>query len=116
MDTITITDLALLCHIGVPDEERAKPQRLLISATIQGDFSHACASDDLTHTVDYFRLCQEIRQHCREHSPKLIERLAHDLAQLILRHPHAQIATVEIKKFILPETRHISCTIRRQKN
>ena len=115
MDTITIADLAVLTHIGVPDEERAKPQRLLITATIQGDFSPACLSDDLAHTVDYFRVCQQITQFCRAHTFKLIERLAHELATMILRETTAQSVTIEIKKFIIPEARHISCTIRREK-
>ena len=116
MDTITISDLAVLCHIGVPDEERAKPQRLLITAVISGDFGRACTSDDLSDTVDYFRVCESIRQYCREHSVKLIERLAHELGGLVLRDTAAHSVSIEVKKFIIPETRHISCTVQRQRS
>ena len=115
METITICDLAVLCHIGVPEEERAKPQRLLISATIEGDFAQACLSDNLSQTVDYFQVCQRITRFCRENSFKLIERLGHEIASMILRDTAARRATVEVKKFIIPETRFISCTIRREK-
>ena len=33
MDTITIRDLEVFVCVGVPDEERARPQRLLLNRT-----------------------------------------------------------------------------------
>lgn len=113
MDKIIIADLAVLCHIGVPDEERANPQRLLITVEIEGDFTAACHEDDIGRTVDYFQVCQQIHSFCAEHRFKLIERLAHELAFLTLKHPAAVKASVEVKKFILPETRYISCRVTR---
>lgn len=39
MDTITICDLEVFYHIGVPAEERAKTQRLLLTIEIRKDFA-----------------------------------------------------------------------------
>jgi FolB domain-containing protein len=52
MDTITLRDLEVSYHVGVPDEERAHPQRLLISVEMETDITQAAAGDDLeTFTV-----------------------------------------------------------------
>jgi FolB domain-containing protein len=113
MDTITIKDLGVLCHIGVPNEERAKPQRLLITVEMSGDFAQACKSDDLAHTINYYDVSQRITQLCATQPFKLIERLADEIATLILRDFGARQTTIEIKKFILSNTRHVSFKLTR---
>lgn len=113
MDTITIKDLGVLCHIGVPDEERAKAQRLLVSVEISGDFSRAARSDDIAHTINYYEVSERITQLCATQSFKLIERLADEIARIIRTEFGAQQTTVEIKKFILSNTRHVSFRLTR---
>ena len=39
MDTITLTDLEVHYRVGVPDAERAQPQRLLLTIEMQRDFT-----------------------------------------------------------------------------
>ena len=68
MDTITIKDLSVLCRIGVPDQERANPQRLLITVEMSGDFSRAAQSDDIAHTINYYDVSQRITQLCATES------------------------------------------------
>jgi FolB domain-containing protein len=113
MDTITIKDLGVLCHIGVPEEERAKAQRLLVSVEISGDFSRAAQSDDIADTVNYYDVSERITQLCATQSFKLIERLADEIAKVIRTEFGAQQTTVEIKKFILSNTRHVSFRLTR---
>jgi FolB domain-containing protein len=116
MDTITIKDLAVLCRIGVPDEERAKPQRLLITISISGDFSRACISDDIDETVNYYNVSRRIVEFCRTESCKLIEKLAHELAKLTIREFGAENVNVVVKKFILSDARYVSFELKRSKN
>ena len=52
MSKISIVDLELQVHIGVPDEERAKPQRILMTVDMDHDFSSAIATDSVTKTID----------------------------------------------------------------
>ncbi|MDB6027753.1 MAG: 7,8-dihydroneopterin aldolase, partial [Verrucomicrobiales bacterium] len=60
MDTITISDLEVSYHVGVPDEERATAQRLLLTVEMELNFSDAAKTDDLTKTVDYFAVSQRL--------------------------------------------------------
>src|SRR5262245_28358171 len=113
MDTITIKDLAVLCRIGVPDEERANPQRLLITVALRGDFAKACATDEINDTINYFDLSRRVLEFCRDNSFKLIEALAQQIAQIALREFGAHSVNVEVKKFILSDARYVSFELSR---
>jgi FolB domain-containing protein len=115
MDTIMIKDLGVLCRIGVPDEERAQPQRLLITLEIGGDFSRAAASDDIQHTINYFDVSRRIISLCQEQPYRLLEKLAAEIASLVLNDFGAAHAAVEIKKFILSDARYVSIRLARSK-
>ena len=111
MDKITIRDLEVFYHIGVPDEERAHPQRLLVTVEMAHDFSGAVASDGLTGTIDYYAVAQRLRKFGEGHSWKLIERVASEIAEMILTEFRAQAVLVEVKKFVLPEARYVSVSL-----
>jgi FolB domain-containing protein len=115
VDSITIKNLAVLCRIGVPDEERAKPQRLLITVSIKGDFTKACASDDVRDTINYFDVSRRIAEFCRVESFRLIEKLAHELVGLVFREFGAQSVKVQVKKFILSDARYVSFELQRDR-
>lgn len=112
-DTITLTDLEVHYHVGVPDAERAQPQRLLLTVALQHDFTRAAASDDLRETIDYYALSRRLLAFGQGRSWKLIEKLAADLAAMVLADFGAAAVTVEVKKFIIPETRHVSVRLSR---
>ena len=113
MDKIIIEDLEVSYHVGVPDEERANPQRLLITVEMEHNFAPAAASDDLTQTINYFTVCQRLLKLGDGKSWKLIETLAVDIAELVLREFKATTAMVRVKKFIIPQTRWIAVEVKR---
>ena len=113
VDAIIIEDLAGLYHVGVPDEERAKPQRLLVSLTIDCDFSRAAQLDDIAATIDYFAVSQRVLGLSKGRSWKLIEKLASDIASMVILDFKALAVTVEIKKFIIAEARYVAVRIER---
>ena len=115
MDTIRIKDLSVLCHIGVPDEEREKPQRLLITVEMNGDFSKACLSDDIVATINYYDVSQRITALCSSRPYNLIENLAHEISATILNEFSPESVSVEVKKFILPNARHVSFSLTRSR-
>ncbi len=115
MDLITIVDLEVRYHVGVPDAERAVPQRLLLTVEMRGDFTVAAAGDDLTKTVDYFAVSRRLLAFGEGRSWRLIEKLAVDIAALVLDEFSPESVTVEVKKFILPETRHVSVKVERSR-
>jgi FolB domain-containing protein len=113
VDTITIMDLGVLCRIGVPEEERSKPQRLLITVEMQGDFSRACLSDDILATANYYDVSRRIVDLCQNRTYKLIERLAYEIAEMILTEFNSENVTVEVKKFVLSDARYVSFKLSR---
>jgi len=106
---LSLVDLELICHLGVPAKERAQPQKILCTAVFPvPNLKKAAQTDDLADTVNYFDLSQLLQKTARQKKRKLIETLAADLAQVAFDTFPLPWMDLELKKFILPETRHIS--------
>jgi 7,8-dihydroneopterin aldolase/epimerase/oxygenase len=111
MSKITIADLEVNYHVGVPDEERAQPQKLLITVDMNYDFSSAAVSDRVTKTIDYFEVAQRIIKFGQGKSWKLIEKVATEVADLVLNDFHPDTVTVVVKKFPFPQAGHVSVSV-----
>jgi FolB domain-containing protein len=113
MDQIVIQDLEVFYCVGVPDQERALPQRLLLTVELEHDFTLAAQADDVEKTIDYAHLSRRLLGFGDDRHWKLIETLALDLAAMILREFRPERVAVEVKKFVLPEARWVSVRARR---
>ena len=111
MSKITVVDLEVFYHVGVPDEERARPQRLLLTVEITADFADASRSDSIADTVDYFAVSQRLLKYGEGRSWRLIEKLAADLADLILAEFKPAAVTIEVKKFPISQARLVSVSL-----
>jgi dihydroneopterin aldolase len=116
MSKISIVDLGVLYRVGVPDEERAKPQRLLLTVEMESDFSAAAQTDSIADTIDYFAVSQRLLGFGEGRSWKLIEKLAADICEMILTEFKPQSITVEVKKFPIPQSRHVSVILTKNRN
>ena len=112
-DTITICDLEVFFHVGVTAEERAQAQRLLITVEMTRDYTTAAVTDDLSETIDYFAVTQGLLHMGEGRHWELIESLAVEIAERVREEFAAQRVTVEVKKFIIPQTRHVSVRVTR---
>lgn len=108
MSQIKLVDLEVFYRVGVPDEERISPQRLLLTVEMEQDFTGAAASDDLEKTVDYFAVSQDLLQFGEARSWKLIEKLAVDICEHVMQRFCPESVTVEVKKFVIPQARWVS--------
>lgn len=113
MSRISIVDLEVFYRVGVPDAERAQAQRLLLTVEMDSDFSVAAKSDSIADTIDYFALCQRLLKFGEGCEWKLIEKLAADIADAILSEFKPQSVTVEVKKFVIPQARHVAVSLTR---
>lgn len=113
---ISIVDLEVFYRVGVPDEERAQPQRLALTVEMESDFTAAARSNDIADTIDYYAVSQRLLKFGEGRSWKLIEKLATDIANTILIEFKPTSVTVEVKKFILPETRHVSVSLTKRRS
>jgi len=116
MPKISIIDLEVFYRVGVPDEERAQPQRLLLTIEIDFDFSAAAKTDSIGATIDYFAVSQHLLKFGDGRGWKLIETLAADIADMILFEFKPESVTVEVKKFPIPQARHVSVSLTRKWN
>ncbi|HZF02685.1 MAG TPA: dihydroneopterin aldolase [Methylomirabilota bacterium] len=116
MAKISIIDLEVFYRVGVPDEERAKPQKLLLTIEMKSSFAKAAQSDSIADTVDYFAVSQKLLKFGEGRSWKLIEKLAADIAEMILSDFQPKKVTVEIKKFPIPQAQYVSVTLKKKRN
>ncbi len=115
MDTITISDLEVFYQVGVTEQERSQPQRLLLTLELAHDFTSAAARDNLAETIDYFAVSQRLLRFGDGCHWELIETLAADIAAMILDEFGPMAVTVEVKKFVIPQARHVSVRLSRSK-
>ena len=115
MSQISIVDLEVFYRVGVPDAERAQPQRLLLTVEMESDFSAAAKGDSIADTIDYFAVSQRLLKFGDGKSWKLIEKLAADIADAILSEFKPQSITVEVKKFAISQARHVSIAVTRKR-
>ena len=111
MSKITIVDLEVFYCVGVPDEERAQPQRLLVTIDMTYDLSSAAVSDRVTKTIDYFEVAQKVIKFGEGRNWKLIEKVATDIADFVLNEFHPDAVTVQVKKFPLPQASYVSVSV-----
>ena len=116
-DRIHIRNLEVRCHIGVPDTERRRAQKLHISAVLEGaPFTAAARGDDIDRTVNYFDVCQTIKQVAAARPRKLLETLGEEVARAVLSGFRVRSVELEIRKYILPDTEWVGIRmVRRRK-
>jgi FolB domain-containing protein len=111
MSKITIVDLEVFYSIGVTDEERAKPQRLLVTVDMNFDYSSAAVSDRIEKTIDYHAVAQELIHFGKNRSWKLVEKLVANIVDRLLAEYRPQAVTVEVKKFAIPQARYVAVSL-----
>lgn len=116
MSKISIVDLEVRYRVGVPEAERAQPQRLLLTVEMEYDFTRAALTDDISRTINYFVVTQRLLNLGEDREWKLIETLAVEIADIVLREFQPLVVHVEIKKFILPQTRYVAVSLTRRRS
>ncbi len=112
-DVIIIEKLELGAHIGVTEEERAEPQRLTVSLTLEPTRGLADLRDRVNKTIDYSAVCLAVQKLGYARPRNLIETLAEEIATLLLRRFPVNRVVVELHKYILADTEHVGVRIER---
>jgi 7,8-dihydroneopterin aldolase/epimerase/oxygenase len=110
-DRIHIEQLEVSTHIGVPEEERAAPQRLTVSISFWPYQEARALRDSIRRTVNYAAVAEETKNFVRHQSTNLIETLAHRLATHLLKTFSIQKVTVEVRKFPFEDAKYVSVTV-----
>jgi dihydroneopterin aldolase len=112
-DEIHIEQLEISTRIGVPEDERATPQRLTISISFWPYHAQRDIADKIDNTVNYSIVAEETKNFVRLQSTNLIETLADRLAMHLLKTFRIQKITVELRKFPFEDAKHVSVTVTR---
>jgi FolB domain-containing protein len=112
-DVIRIVDQEVYYRVGVPESERAQPQRLLLTIELWRDFAPAAAKDDLALTINYSEVATKLKNFGDHRQWRLIESLAVDLAKWLLSEFAPSRVSVEVKKFVLPTAQFVSAKVTR---
>lgn len=112
MDTLQISALRVMTHIGVHAWEQRILQQLLLDIQIPIDVT--LCNNQLDHTLDYDQLCQKVTTYLESNSFKLIETVAEDLALFIKNEFKVKTLTITVSKpHAIKNADRISVTISR---
>ncbi len=104
MDQLTLTGLRASAFHGVYEHERRTGQIFIIDVTVHLALGDAASSDDLTKTIHYGELAEEIVAAVERDPVDLIETVAERVADLVLAHEPARFVTVTVHKPNAPIT------------
>lgn len=115
-DLIHIEELELQARIGVSAEERNAPQRLTVSVTLWPAATFDQLQDQLAYSVDYAAVAARVKKIVSERSDRLLETLAASIVSDLLRSFSVQRVRLELRKFVLPDARHVSVALTREQS
>lgn len=113
IERIHIEQLEVHARVGVSENERAHPQRLLINLTFWPKHNEL-AGDDLTQAVDYAAVTARAKKLAETSACKLIETLAEKIAAALMQDFPLRKVSIEVRKFVLPDTQFVSVNCLRQ--
>jgi dihydroneopterin aldolase/2-amino-4-hydroxy-6-hydroxymethyldihydropteridine diphosphokinase len=98
-DKIKIKDLEVYGNHGVFKEENILGQKFLVSASLYVDTKKSGYSDEMEDSISYAEVAHRIKDFLKEHTFKLLEALAEQLAEeLLLQYEGVDSVWLEIKK------------------
>lgn len=102
LDRIELRGLRVRGHHGVYDFEREQGQDFVIDVTLHLSLREAAASDDVTDTVHYGELADQVVAIVAGEPVNLIETLAERIAAVALADARVQRAEVTVHKPCAP--------------
>jgi FolB domain-containing protein len=116
-DLIRVVDLEVWTFLGVPDVERNRAQKLLVSIEMAvTTFAKAAGKDDVSLTVNYFDVAERVKAIAARRPRKLLETLVEEMATDLLKTYPIEKLGLEIKKFVLPDAGYVSVKVERKKS
>ena len=120
MDRISIKGLEIFANHGVFKEENVLGQKFVINIDMYTSTRAAGIRDDLKLSIDYGAICNLVEKTMKEHTYKLIEAVAEEVAaNILLSYPTMSEVEVEVEKPwapVLMPLQTVSVKIRRKRH
>lgn len=84
VDIVYIRDLRIATTIGIYDWEREVRQTVSLDLEMATDIAAAAATDDIQYALNYKAVAKRIIAHVENSGCLLVERLAEEIASLVL--------------------------------
>lgn len=97
-DRIVVSGIEVFAHHGVLEEEKQNGQLFAVDVELELDLRDAGRSDDLSDTVDYGALVEQVHRRVAEERWNLIETVAGRVSDLLLEDPRVSATTVTVHK------------------
>lgn len=95
---IKINNLAFECVIGVFEDERNKPQKVVVNVEVGVDFTDLKDEKNTGKTLDWAFLSEQVERHLIQQKYYLTEEAVKGLAEMILIEEKAVNTKVSLKK------------------
>lgn len=97
-DKIILQGMKFYGYHGVLPEEKNLGQWFEVDVEMVGPFTTAAVLDQVEDTLDYSKIYQDIRELMEGRSCNLLETLASQVAELVLKYPLVEEVKVRVKK------------------
>ncbi|MGO1298136.1 MAG: dihydroneopterin aldolase [Vibrio sp.] len=98
MDKVFIDQLEVIATIGVYDWEQQIKQKLTLDIDMAHDNRPAGLSDNVADALDYATVSQAILQHVEDGAFLLVERVAEEVADLVMSRFNVPWIRVKVSK------------------
>lgn len=117
LGTICLSDLKIICIVGVHPKERELPQTLLVDVEMDLDIGKAAENNDVSATVDYSDVAARLTHLKVRGKYELIETFAEDAAKMLFEtYDLIQAIRLTVKKpFAVPQAAYVAVKIARQR-
>ncbi|MBI3010406.1 MAG: dihydroneopterin aldolase [Candidatus Omnitrophica bacterium] len=112
-DHLLLVDLKLLCHLGITEEERVTAQPVWVDLEIPTDAAKIAQKDDVSFAIDYARVAARVKELSQSRSFRLMETLADQIANRVLKDFGVPWVFVRIKKKALADLGYAAVELRR---
>lgn len=102
MDCIQVTGIRCYGYTGYLPEEQVLGQWFEVDLTMWLDLAAAGETDDISHTLDYRRAIETVKQLVKTSKFALVEKLASAIADGILQLDQVQQVQVRLTKLAAP--------------
>ncbi len=97
-DKVFIHELTAFASIGAYDWEHTIKQKLIFNIEMAWDFKQAVETDDLQYCLNYAEISEKILDFVEDQPFKLVETVAHKVADLLQQQYGIQSLRIELHK------------------
>ncbi|WP_100637851.1 dihydroneopterin triphosphate 2'-epimerase [Marinobacter salexigens] len=95
---VEIKDLLLRAYIGIKEEEINNQQDVIINVRLTYDATEAISRNEISAALNYRTITKQIIGHVDGNRFALLERLTHEVLNIVMEHTAVQWAQVKVDK------------------